>query len=719
YHFAPTSVSTASLVNNWTENFAAVLDTHTVSGTIMVGTSPISGVTVAVSGSSNTATVTDSNGQYSLELNALGDYTLTPSRENYTFAPPLLATTTLSGNWAGNDFAAILSTYAASGTILVGTAPLAGATVTVYDSVLITSMTHVALSTTTDALGKYSFVLNGDADYSIAPTKDYYTFSPEYVSTSTLSGDWLNNDFAAALATYTVIGTIAVGTTPVSGVTVSVSGSSITSTVTDSNGQYSFTFDALGGYSLAPSKEGYHFTPPSVATASLVGNWTENFAAAFDTHTVSGTILVGIAPLAGVTVAVSGDATSQTVTDSSGAYVFTGLEALGSYTLTPYKTGYHFTPPSVATTSLLADWTENFAALIDTYTVSGTIAVGTTPVSGVTVSVSGSSVTSTVTDSSGAYAFIGLEALGAYTLTPAKAQYTFNPGSLSTASLVGAWTADFAAISGYPVSGQITLGTAPLQGITVAVTGGTSTSTVTDASGNYSFNLPPSAAYTLTPVTTGYSFLPVNYSTTALSAPWTGNDFAAKTAYTLSGKLTWNGAPLPDAAITLTGTTMLAGMASAYSSSTVTDSNGDYSFIVNHGNYVLSPSKAGYYFNPSQFAVSAVSNDVLNIDFASANTGGTGNFVEGSENGYVEPRKGPAKFRLTPTESGHLTIRIYTLKKARLVRTLEADVTAGTLNTVNWDCLNTDNETVGSGVYVAVLSGAGYDNEKMKVGVLK
>ena len=67
----------------------------------------------------------------------------------------------------------------------------------------------------------------------------------------------------------------------------------------------------------------------------------------------------------------------------------------------------------------------------------------------------------------------------------------------------------------------------------------------------------------------------------------------------------------------------------------------------------------------------------------------------------------------------HVTVKIYTLRGARLVRSYETDVIAGTPSELIWDCLNTDSQTVGSGVYIAVVDGAGYDNVKIKIGVLR
>jgi hypothetical protein len=63
------------------------------------------------------------------------------------------------------------------------------------------------------------------------------------------------------------------------------------------------------------------------------------------TLTVSGLIAVGGAPLAGVTVDLTGDATASMDTAADGLYSFPGL-APGSYTVTPSRAGYTFDPPS-------------------------------------------------------------------------------------------------------------------------------------------------------------------------------------------------------------------------------------------------------------------------------------------------------------------------------------------------------------------------------------
>lgn len=64
---------------------------------------------------------------------------------------------------------------------------------------------------------------------------------------------------------------------------------------------------------------------------------------------ISGTVTSGGAPLAGVTVDLTGGAIATTTTDAAGGYVFIGLLD-GNYMVTPSLAGYSFTPVKTAVT---------------------------------------------------------------------------------------------------------------------------------------------------------------------------------------------------------------------------------------------------------------------------------------------------------------------------------------------------------------------------------
>ena len=142
------------------------------------------------------------------------------------------------------------------------------------------------------------------------------------------------------------------------------------------------------------------------------------------TWNVSGTISPSSGG-GGATVTLSGSASATVTADSSGNYSFSGL-ANGTYTVTPSKSGYTFTPPNQAVTISGANVSGiNFTAQLITWSISG----ATSPSSGgggATVTLSGPASATVTADSSGNYSFSGL-ANGTYTVTPSKSGYTFAP----------------------------------------------------------------------------------------------------------------------------------------------------------------------------------------------------------------------------------------------------------------------------------------------------
>jgi hypothetical protein len=98
----------------------------------------------------------------------------------------------------------------------------------------------------------------------------------------------------------------------------------------------------------------------------------------------------------------------------------------GTYTLTPSKSGYTFSPSSLPVTVPPNPLGINFTGTKSTSVVTGSVndAAGV-GIAGVTISGGGHS---TATDSSGGYTLDGLPA-GTHPLTPSKTGYTFSPAS--------------------------------------------------------------------------------------------------------------------------------------------------------------------------------------------------------------------------------------------------------------------------------------------------
>ena len=309
--------------------------TYSISGTIAPSAGG-SGASVALSGTSSASTVADANGNYSFTGLANGSYTVTPSKTGYTFSPANQSVTVSGANQTAVNFTAqAIASWSISGTISPA-AGGAGATLVLSGA---SSATTVA-----DASGNYSFTGLANGSYTVTPSKTGYTFSPANQSVTVSGANQTAVNFTAqAIASWSISGTISPATGG-AGATLVLSGASSATTVADASGNYSFTGLANGSYTVTPSKTGYTFSP---ANQSVTVNGANQTAVSFTAQAVASWSISGtVSPAtsgAGATLVLSGASSATTVADASGNYSFTGL-ANGSYTVTPSKTGYTFTP---------------------------------------------------------------------------------------------------------------------------------------------------------------------------------------------------------------------------------------------------------------------------------------------------------------------------------------------------------------------------------------
>ena len=238
--------------------------------------------------------------------------------------------------------------------------------------------------------------------------------------------------------------------------------------------------------------------------------------------TSSFTLSGSVSPAAagsGATITLSGAATAIVTADSSGNYTFSNL-ANGSYTVTPSKTGYSFSPTSQPASINGANVTGvNFTGTSTAvWSITGTISPSSGG-SGALVSLSGSASATTTSDSSGNYSFTGLSN-GTYIVTPNQSGYTFSPASQPvTINGANAPSINFTATStaSWSLTGSITPTTAGSGAVVTLSGAGTGTATA-DGSGNYSFTNLTNGTYTLTPSKSGFTFTPINQIVTINSA---------------------------------------------------------------------------------------------------------------------------------------------------------------------------------------------------------
>jgi len=189
------------------------------------------------------------------------------------------------------------------------------------------------------------------------------------------------SDDAPTATTYSISGVVSGDIT--AGVTIYLTGTSAATATTATGGTYSFTGLANGTYTVTPALADYTFAPTSTAVVVNGSNMIADFAATYDTSTkysISGTVSGDVA--SGVQITLSGDSSGSITTGTDGTYSFTNLVS-GDYTVTPYLSGYAFTPTHLDISSLSADSTGNdftsaasaftMADLAGTWRVSGLI----------------------------------------------------------------------------------------------------------------------------------------------------------------------------------------------------------------------------------------------------------------------------------------------------------------------------------------------------------
>lgn len=112
---------------------------------------------------------TESDGSFSLELEAGWSGTLTPSKEGFDFEPPSRTVTELNGSLPGQDFTAAIKKYVISGRILTpGGNPVPEVHMSGVNGPMVV----------TDSTGRFSLSVNYGWDGVLTPEKKHFTFTP-------------------------------------------------------------------------------------------------------------------------------------------------------------------------------------------------------------------------------------------------------------------------------------------------------------------------------------------------------------------------------------------------------------------------------------------------------------------------------------------------------------------------------------------------------------
>jgi protocatechuate 3,4-dioxygenase beta subunit len=522
---------------------------YTISGLITESNnSGLSNVLVTISDNSTTRTLTtNESGAYTITLRAHGNYTVTPSIRFFNLNPQKLVFDALNANQASANFAATRQLRAISGQVRDEQGKgVDGLPVTLSSSAPNSSSRVINTSNG----GFFSFTdVPAGFSYTVTPlSNSIYTFTTQ--DTGVLDGN-LSLSFNGARRKYTISGFVKDGAEGLDAVSLTLTGGNNLSPltiITSGGGQFSFP-NVLAGYDyiLTPTSAYYTFNPQ--AFQNLSSDRSVTFAGTMRSYTVSGLVTdENNNPLGGnIVLLYTGNlsiAKSQ-VTGSDGRYEFTNVPAAYSYTVGPYSTPTHSYTNQLLN-GLTANLTLNFAGVRRYYTISGVVTDRSNqPVSGTSVTLSGVSNSSTLTDANGNYSFSNLPAGFIYNLDIAKTDYIFDP-PLRSINLYKDEKADFTAIRTYKISGHVIDGNGHgLAGMTMTLSGAEAGKMLTASDGFYSFTVTTIGNYLLTPSKEQnfYTFAPASRSfnlSAHLSADFTGT-FSPPTSPTYV--LEFNGTP--------------------------------------------------------------------------------------------------------------------------------------------------------------------------------
>jgi len=627
YTFSPTSTSvTISGANQTGKNFTATAaPTYSISGTVSGAIA--SGVTISLTGAATATTTTATDGTYTFSGLADGTYTVTPSKSGYSFTPASISVTISGANQTGKNFVSAVVT----GPIF--SQDFSGITAPALPSGWTTIVTSGnAWKTSASGCADNALMY----PYNASAAANSWAFSPGIALQSGVTYTLTFNQKVQSSSYPESLVVKAGAAATVAGQTIAIySGSNLTNTACTSR-TGSFTVPTSGTYYL-----GFQCTSAADMYYLYVDDITLTGGAAPTTYSISGT--VSGATASGVTMSLTGAATATTTTDTSGNYTFSGL-ANGTYTVTPSKSGYTFSPASTSVTISGANQTgKNFTATaVATYSISGTVSGATA--SGVTMSLTGASTATTTTATDGTYSFSGL-ANGTYTVTPSKTGYTFSPASASVT------------ISSANQTGKNFVSTASGGGGSVLTSGVGVTGSVAQGAYAYYTIVVPSGATALSVTLTGlsadvdlYDMAPTTAGGTAsnpTTSSYTGRSWNSGTAnetlshsspingtwaigvygyaagsYTVTATVTAGGTTYSISG-TVSGATASGVTVTAGSATTTTATDGTYTLtgLVN-GTYTVTPSKSGYTFTPASISVTISGANQTGKNFVSAASGG-------------------------------------------------------------------------------------------------
>ncbi|MXW17795.1 MAG: hypothetical protein F4123_09075 [Gemmatimonadetes bacterium] len=406
-----------------TVNFPGTwIRTSAVMGTVTVENEGLSGVTVTITGVSDSETLTDANGQYAFTGLRAGNYTIGISgfdEDDVAFGSVASTATLAVGESKVVPFeGTYLRTSAITGQVSVEGTGLDDVTVSLQGR-------GEERTATTNSAGQYTFSELRSGDYSVAitnPNADQYGFDVTSKNVTIAHGETASVPFdGILLRTAAIMGTVTVEGVGLENVMVSVQGEGETfEGVTNAAGQFSFTDLHAGDYSIGITGFDDDLYGFEVTTATVTVALQETAAVPFTgimlrTAGIAGTVTVEGHPISGVTVTVTGgpkDEEHTRTTNDAGYYMVDDLHA-GDYAVAisdfdaneyEFEATTHSISVGLRETATVAFQGE----LLRTAGISGRVSVEGMGLDDITVTLSGDADMTMMTADGGQYSFTGL-----------------------------------------------------------------------------------------------------------------------------------------------------------------------------------------------------------------------------------------------------------------------------------------------------------------------